>query len=1162
MKQRFSSLDVKVCHSRGSVISNLPKLSHVKVIALELSNVLCSLRLANIYDLSSRIILFKFAKPDHREQIIVDSGFRCHLTSFSRATAAAPSPFVAKLRKHLRTRRVTSVSQIGTDRVIELQFSDGQYRLFLEFYAGGNLVLTDRDLNILSLQRNVPEGAGQEELRVSLKYALEKRQNYGGIPELTSDRVRAALQKAVDKAGGDNAVPTKKKKAQDALRKALAGSMGEFPPILIEHVLHSTGFDITKPIAEVLNEDSLIDELVLALREAQQMGEHIIANESTKGFIFAKFKRAQNFSPETGGANTSSQEAEQAHENLLYEDFQPFKPLQLEASEWKVLEFNNFNKTVDEFFSSIEGQKLESRLNEREQNAKRKLEAARQDHSKRVGGLQQVQELNIRKAQAIEGNLQRVQEAIGAVNGLISQGMDWVEIARLIEMEQAKHNMVAEMIQLPLKLYENTITLLLAEEDFEVEEDFDSNVTDKSDSGFESDEESTKIKPLKVTDQRLAIDIDLALSPWSNARQYYDQKKTAAIKEQKTIQSSTKALRSTEKKINADLKKGLSQEKQVLRPVRKQLWFEKFHFFLSSEGYLVLSGKDAQQNEILYKRYLKKGDIYVHADLHGAASIVVKNKPGHLNDPIPPSTLSQAGSFAVATSSAWDSKAVMSAWWVHPNQVSKTAPTGEYLTTGSFTIRGEKNYLPPAHLLLGLGVLFRVSEESMARHLKHRLQDKSLEKASGDNTHQGTEVEVAGGESTHEDDAGQDDPQNLDNWNGEHVEEVERSNSEHEEDNSTVSHDSDVENQNPLMPRASANGRTSTRDSSEGDALRSVNDGDDGNSVTDDESPNEERSQNQPLDPMPGATSSLAIDRRDAPSVRHLSARERRLLRKGQPALTAAEDVFDLEKNDGYPVAAASATSTTDDKSGTVTQNPQVRGKHGKRHKLKTKYADQDEEDRALALRLLGSAAAQKATEDAAAQAAKEEQLAAQKRRRQRQHITAVEKGKEEEEIRRINLEEGLETLDATEAEALVDLEGYVGTPFAGDEIIHALVVCGPWDAIGTRCRWRAKMQPGSTKKGKAVREVLSMWTKVIQSNEKKKRPGAGEGNEVMVEEEKVRRREAELLRGLQEPEMIGVVPVGKVRVIMGAEGSGVTGKGGGAAGKGKRGGRGSKKQR
>ena len=103
------------------------------------------MRVSNIYDLSSKIFLVKFAKPDHKEQIVIDSGFRCHLTEFARATAAAPSPFVARLRKFLKTRRVTAVSQIGTDRIIEFQFSDGQYKLYLEFYAGGNIILTDNE---------------------------------------------------------------------------------------------------------------------------------------------------------------------------------------------------------------------------------------------------------------------------------------------------------------------------------------------------------------------------------------------------------------------------------------------------------------------------------------------------------------------------------------------------------------------------------------------------------------------------------------------------------------------------------------------------------------------------------------------------------------------------------------------------------------------------------------------------------------------------------------------------------------------------------------------------------------------------------------------------------------------------------------------------------
>ena len=109
--------------------------SVAQVIAHELHESLQTLRVSNIYDLSSKILLIKFAKPDNKKQMIIDSGFRCHLTDFVRTTAASPSQFVARLRKFLKTRRLTSVSQVGTDRILEFQFSDGRYRLFLEFFA-------------------------------------------------------------------------------------------------------------------------------------------------------------------------------------------------------------------------------------------------------------------------------------------------------------------------------------------------------------------------------------------------------------------------------------------------------------------------------------------------------------------------------------------------------------------------------------------------------------------------------------------------------------------------------------------------------------------------------------------------------------------------------------------------------------------------------------------------------------------------------------------------------------------------------------------------------------------------------------------------------------------------------------------------------------------
>lgn len=114
---------------------------------------------------------------------------------------------------------------------------------------------------------------------------------------------------------------------------------------------------------------------------------------------------------------------------------------------------------------------------------------------------------------------------------------------------------------------------------------------------------------------------------------------------------------------------------------------------------------------------LNSGDLYVHADLHGATSVIIKNPSGQ---PVPPKTLNEAGCMAVCYSAAWEARIVTSAWWVHHQQVSKTAPSGEYLTTGSFMIRGKKNFLPPCYLVMGFGFLFKLDESCVENHVNER----------------------------------------------------------------------------------------------------------------------------------------------------------------------------------------------------------------------------------------------------------------------------------------------------------------------------------------------------------------------------------------------------------------------------------------------------------
>lgn len=68
----------------------------------------------------------------------------------------------------------------------------------------------------------------------------------------------------------------------------------------------------------------------------------------------------------------------------------------------------------------------------------------------------------------------------------------------------------------------------------------------------------------------------------------------------RTLASNAKALKQAETKAMTHVSQAAAFAN--IQQIRFVHWFEKFNWFISSEGYLVLSGRDAQQNEILIKR--------------------------------------------------------------------------------------------------------------------------------------------------------------------------------------------------------------------------------------------------------------------------------------------------------------------------------------------------------------------------------------------------------------------------------------------------------------------------------------------------------------------------------------------------------------------------------
>ncbi|MDD1706751.1 MAG: NFACT RNA binding domain-containing protein, partial [Methanoregulaceae archaeon] len=114
------------------------------------------------------------------------------------------------------------------------------------------------------------------------------------------------------------------------------------------------------------------------------------------------------------------------------------------------------------------------------------------------------------------------------------------------------------------------------------------------------------------------------------------------------------------------------------------------------DGTLVLGGKDASQNEELVKKYMEGEDTFVHADVHGASVVIVKGKTGRMDE---------VAQFAASYSGAWRSGHYSAdVYAVDPRQVSKTPESGEYISRGSFVVRGEREYFRDVPLGVAIGL--------------------------------------------------------------------------------------------------------------------------------------------------------------------------------------------------------------------------------------------------------------------------------------------------------------------------------------------------------------------------------------------------------------------------------------------------------------------------
>lgn len=201
-------------------------------------------------------------------------------------------------------------------------------------------------------------------------------------------------------------------------------------------------------------------------------------------------------------------------------------------------------------------------------------------------------------------------------------------------------------------------------------------------------ETSVLNKYINISSFKFSMEITLNFTKTipENAALYYEKAKKA----KKKLEGAKKALEISRQKL-AELEKETSElpRQQIIQPVKRE-WYEKFHWFFSSEGFLVIGGRDAITNEIVIKKHTNAKDIVFHTDMQGSPFFVVKSEERECGE----QTIREAASATAIYSRLWKlGYSSINVGWIRPEQITKTAKAGEYLTKGAFIINGKVNYV-------------------------------------------------------------------------------------------------------------------------------------------------------------------------------------------------------------------------------------------------------------------------------------------------------------------------------------------------------------------------------------------------------------------------------------------------------------------------------------
>jgi len=587
-----------------------------------------------------------------RIELILEVGEvkRAHTVAPERVPDAPgrPPQFAMMLRNRLSGADFAGVEQYEFDRILEFVFEreDGTTRIIVELFGQGNVAVTDGEYEVIDCLETV--------------------------------RLKS--------------------------RTVVPGSRYEFPesrinPLTVsreafDHEMNDSDTDVVRTLATQLNFGGLYAEEVCTRAGVEKGLDIADADEGVYDRIYEAIERLAldirngNFEPrlyrerdDADGTDDGDDTDGEASEGQVV-DVTPF-PLE-EHDDLDGEPYDTFLEALDDYFFQLElAEDEEPEPTEQRPDFASEIEKYERIIEQQQGaieGFEQEADALREQAELLYAEYGLVDEILSTIQDARAQDRPWDEIRERFA-EGAEQGIEAAEAVVDVDGSDGTVTI-----------DLDGDRIDLVvDEGVEQNADRLYTEAKRVEEKK-----EGALAAIEDTREDLADAKRRRDEWEATESEGTGEGEDGEDETSGETQRDWLAEPSI--PIREnEPWFDRFRWFHTSDDYLVIGGRNADQNEELVKKYLEPGDTVLHTQAHGGPVTVLKatdpSEASSSDIELPDSSIEEAAQFAVSYSSVWKGgRYAGDVYAVDADQVTKTPESGEYLEKGGFAIRGDRTY--------------------------------------------------------------------------------------------------------------------------------------------------------------------------------------------------------------------------------------------------------------------------------------------------------------------------------------------------------------------------------------------------------------------------------------------------------------------------------------